>query len=193
MNIIKGVRNLINKWFAKEHRGHILDLIPEGSVCAEIGVWRGDFSKKMLKRKPAKLHLIDPWLYIPDYKDRIYGNTNNNNQERMDRIYQAVCDEFAKSPAVIIHRTMSDVAVNEFPNDYFDLIYIDGNHSYEYVKNDIELYLPKMKVGTYVTGDDYLFDRCPNGGPKRAVDEIVAEGKVRLISIINNQFILQKI
>jgi len=192
MNVINGVKSFKNRLFSSEHRQHILDLIHEGSVCAEIGVWRGAFSKKMLKRKPAKLHLIDPWLYIPDYEDRIYGNTNNNSQERMDQVYRDICKKFADNPVVQIHRALSDEAVGDFSDGYFDLIYIDGNHSYEYVKSDIESYLPKIKAGSFICGDDYLFDRCPNGGPKRAVDEIIAEGKVELLSIVNNQFILKK-
>ncbi len=191
MRIIEGARRLRRDLFTKEQRKPILELIEEGSVCAEIGVWRGDFSRKMLNRKPTKLHLIDPWLYIPQYGDRIYGDANNS-QELMDQMYEDICSRFSDKPGVQIHRSPSDEAAEGFANEYFDLIYIDGNHSYEFVKNDIESYLPKMKPGAYITGDDYLFDRCPNGGPKRAVDEIAATGDVRLVSVVNNQFILQK-
>ena len=193
MNVINGAKSLKNKLFKKEHRRHILDLIQEGSNCAEIGVWRGEFSRKMLQRKPANLHLIDPWLYIPEYKDRLYGSSHNNSQDKMDQIYNGICKKFSGNPTVIIHRCTSDEAVLDFPDDYFDLIYIDGNHSYEFVKNDIEAYLPKMKTGAFITGDDYLFERDANGGPKRAVDEIVERGKVKLVSIVNNQFVLQKL
>ena len=38
---------------------------------------------------------------------------------------------------------------------YFDWIYIDGNHTYEYVKQDLEGYRPKVKPGGYMAGDDY--------------------------------------
>ena len=98
----------------------------------------------------------------------------------MDRMYDEICRKFGDSPAVEIHRLPSDEAAVSFADDYFDLIYIDGNHSYEYVKADIASYLPKVKPGSFITGDDYLFDRCPNGGPKRAVDEAAATGNVKI-------------
>ncbi|MDP3697256.1 MAG: class I SAM-dependent methyltransferase, partial [Candidatus Taylorbacteria bacterium] len=36
-----------------------------------------------------------------------------------------------------------------------DFVYIDGNHSYDYVKKDLELYWDKVKKGGALTGDDF--------------------------------------
>lgn len=54
----------------------------------------------------------------------------------------------------------------------YDLIYIDGNHSYEYCKRDIELYKPLVKAGGVLAGHDYhpRFD-----GVIRAVKECFGE------------------
>src|SRR5690606_11417637 len=112
---------------------------------------------------------IDPWLYFPEFGDRSYGKRGDNSQEKMDQVYENVRARFASSPSVVFHRSAAEEAVTEFQDGYFDFIYIDGNHSYDFVKKDIEMYLPKAKNGGYVTGDDYVFDRCPQGGPKRAV------------------------
>lgn len=173
-------------------RAHVLHLIEKGSNCAEIGVWKGAFSQKMLRRRPGKLHLIDPWLYIPEYGDRVYGSRGDNSQEKMDGVFHEVQELFKREPSVVLHRKTSEQAVSEFADGYFHFVYIDGNHSYEFVKKDIEQFLPKVRDGGYIAGDDYIFRRCPNGGPKRAVDEITATGRVDLLSIKNNQFVLRK-
>ncbi len=69
---------------------------------------------------------------------------------------------------------------------------IDGNHFYEYVKQDMELYLKKVKVGGYLTGDDYTEEGWWKGGVKKAVDEMIETQNVKLVEIRNGQFILKK-
>jgi hypothetical protein len=94
---------------------------------------------------------------------------------------------------VIIHRASSEEACINFENNYFDWIYIDGNHLYDYVKKDLEYYYPKVKVGGFITGDDYTEGGWWKGGVKKAVDEFVNKGLVKLIRIQNQQFKLQKL
>jgi predicted O-methyltransferase YrrM len=74
---------------------------------------------------------------------------------------------------VSIHRACSSAVVQHFEDNYFDWIYIDGNHSYEYVKADLESFLPKIKSGGYLTGDDYLWAPEEQLPVKRAVAEFV--------------------
>ncbi len=170
----------------------MIELIQPGFVCAELGVWKGEFAQRLLERQPAQLHLIDPWLYMPQYVDRWYGQNrgDGNDQKRMDAIHGDVVRLFAGRENVHIHRKTSDEAAATFPPDHFDFVYIDANHSYEFVKRDLELFLPLMKRGGFLTGDDYVFQGCPEGGPGRAVDELVARGGAKLVSVKHNQFIL---
>lgn len=64
---------------------------------------------------------------------------------------------------------------------------------YEYVKKDLELYLPKVKKGGYIAGDDYKIIGWWKGGVTKAVKEFLRIESVKKIKIKNNQFILQKI
>ena len=45
--------------------------------------------------------------------------------------------------------------------EYLILVYIDGDHTGESVRKDIELYLPKVKKGRYIAGHDYNNEMWP--------------------------------
>ncbi len=179
-------------------RKQLLEQMPAGGVCAEIGVWEGDFSARILEiNKPRLLHLIDPWRYESDevYKDAWYGGKKAINQEQMDAVYDRVTKRFAtqvRAGTVVIHRSASSEAVSAFADGYFDWIYIDGNHLYEFVKLDLELWRPKVKHGGYITGDDYTDreDLWYRGGVKKAVDEFASRNNYEPL-IIGRQFILK--
>jgi predicted O-methyltransferase YrrM len=53
-----------------------------------------------------------------------------------------------------LHKMTSDDAVNLYKDGSIDFLMIDGDHSYEAVKKDIENYLPKMRSGGIIVGDD---------------------------------------
>jgi len=46
-------------------------------------------------------------------------------------------------------------AVGDFADEYFDFVYIDGNHIFNYVANDIYYWLKKIRVGGIIAGHDY--------------------------------------
>jgi hypothetical protein len=177
-------------------RERLLQQMPVGGVCAEIGVWEGDFSAEVIEvTKPSALHLIDPWKYESDetYREACYGGRKAQRQEDMDAVYGRVVERFApqiQDGSVIVHRAPSSEAVTAFPDGFFDWIYIDGNHLYEFVKLDLELWFPKVKRGGYVTGDDYAEGRWWEGGVKKAVDEFALRIDQEP-TIIGKQFILE--
>ena len=45
--------------------------------------------------------------------------------------------------------------IDQIPDNSLDFIFHDSDHSYPFVKNEIQAYLPKLKVGGYSMGDDY--------------------------------------
>ena len=56
-----------------------------------------------------------------------------------------------------------------YKDNSIDFVFIDGGHEYEQVYADIIAWLPKLKIGGYISGHDYLEPSC---GVKKAVDEI---------------------
>jgi hypothetical protein len=180
-------------------REFLQEVLPKNSICAEIGVHKGEFSAYILRTVyPKELHLVDPWKYEESdiYKEAKYGGKTQNGQMEMDDRYKAVCVRFKsdiRSGRVKIHRGYSSNVLNEFPDGYFDWIYIDGNHLYEFVKKDLELSFKKIKPDGYITGDDYTDGGWWQGGVKKAVDEFIQEKPVQLVTIWNSQFVLQKL
>jgi hypothetical protein len=181
-----------------DHREFLLKMLPKNTVCAEIGVHKGDFSAQILQTvAPKELHLVDPWKYEGSdiYKKAWYGGKAQGGQPEMDDRYRAIGLRFEpdiRSGRVKIHRGYSSDVLHEFPDNYFDWVYIDGNHLYEFVKQDLELSFKKTKPGGYITGDDYGEGGWWQGGVKKAVDEFIQEKRVQLVATRNRQFVLHK-
>ena len=162
-----------------------LKKIKSNFICAEVGVWKGDFSSQILSRNPKILHLIDPWVH-QNYKAMWYSI----EQEKMDRIYADVLERFQNKTNVSIHKLFSTQV--KFPNEYFDWVYIDGDHTYEMVKKDLKFYYALIKKGGFLCGDDYGWTSVDcRKGPKPAVDEFVQQNNLD-IELEGNQFVISK-
>ena len=180
------------------NRAWLLDQLARGGVGAEIGVWRGDFSGAILRvTDPSTLHLIDPWSFRDDpaYEDAWYGAGHARSQDDMDSIYWSVLERFSneiRSGRVRVHRAMSVEAAAELPDDSLDWVYIDGDHTYQCVLQDLETYSPKVRRGGVIAGDDYGGEGWWEDGVSRAVDEWVGRCDDRALEVRNAQFVIRR-
>ncbi len=182
-------------------REFILARMPRGGVVAEIGVDMGGFSAKILKiNRPRVLHLIDPWTTEGGEYGQFAGAGGDSAEgaaralaapERHDLVRERFAQEIADRQ-VIIHRADSRAVATHFADSSLDWVYIDGNHSYEYVKADLEGYFPKVRRRGYMVCDDYHYAGFWNDGVTRAVDEFVATGAVEAIFKRRSQIVLRK-
>jgi methyltransferase family protein len=69
------------------------------------------------------------------------------------QINRAIADNGAERWCRVM-RTCSEDSAHQFPTGTIDLLHIDGNHDQASVIRDVELYVPKVKVGGYVVLDD---------------------------------------
>jgi hypothetical protein len=186
------------KSIAIERRRMVLDALPAGSIGAEIGVHKGDFSAVLLEAvRPARLHLVDPWKYetAERYDKAWYGGQAEGGQAEMDERYASVLTRFdreIRAGQVVVDRGSSEEVLEQLPDEYFDWVYIDGNHLYEYVKVDLALSLRTTKAGGLITGDDYAEGGWWQGGVKKAVDEFATDDAVQLLQLQNGQYVFQK-
>ena len=108
---IKNARLLVNR--VKQ-----LELLPQNGIVAEIGVQDGNYSELILKyNNPSKLYLIE---------------IDTNYSEKLKVKFA----EQIKTGSVVVINESSFIAHSNFPNDYFDWIYIDAAHDYESVLRD---------------------------------------------------------
>lgn len=162
-----------------EQRGNaILRRLPPGAQAAEVGVFLGALSEYLLRRR-GDLHLfmVDSWLPA----------------EKQPEAYRKTRDEHANAPAekVAIQRAEAlrraapfcdRAKVMEMPSieaaslikdGSLDMVFLDADHSYEGVRDDIAAWLPKVKPGGWIGGHD-IDNPAPAydfSGVRRAVDE----------------------
>ena len=155
--------------------------LKEDAKIGEVGVWKGDFSSLLLSNfLPKSLLLIDPWKFDSSKEKSWYGGSIAGNQNDMDLIFREVERrflDFIKNGTVTIHRgSLEDADIHDL-----DAIYIDGDHSYDGVRKDINSVLRQMNVGTTVIFDDYGVTGWWNDGVTRAVREYLASGHLSLL------------
>lgn len=125
-------------------RKEMLDLFPKNGVVAELGVDEGTFSEMIMNQThPSKFHIVDFW-----------GSKRYNQLKR-----QQVDAKFAtqlKDGSVQINLGLSTTVVNDFPDDYFDWIYIDTDHGYKVTHEELEAYKDKVKAVGIIAGHDYI-------------------------------------
>ena len=173
-----------------ERRDQLLKKLPKNAICAEVGVFEGEFSQRILKKNnPTKLVLIDAWS-AQSMKDNSDVQTSFT-QEKFDQTYLNVLTKLQKYDNVEIIRKNSVDAMNSFSDAYFDWVYIDASHEYQDVLDDLEMTIIKVKSGGIIAGDDYV--NAPNKWNDdviREVNDFSAKHGLHVKSI-NHQFMIQ--
>ena len=160
----------------------------------------GEFAQMLLSLQPKELVLIDPFLGWMTSGD---ADGNNERAAFLPAIYEMMRDNIMRDKAdhvIKLHKGFSYDVLLHYPELYFDMIYIDGDHSYEGCKRDLYLASRKVKEGGLIMGHDYTTNsKCKNKynfGVKRAVDEFCEEKGWEIIAFGNDgcvSYVLQKI
>ena len=157
---------------------------PGFRIC-EVGVFLGQFAQMLLTTLPDELVLIDPWD-----GECISGDQDGLNVVKADlnAVYPKIVEHFSRWPQVKVERGLSGNVLQKFPDNYFDLIYIDGLHSYEGCTTDLELAYKKVKPGGWITGHDMgcNLSKCKTAwcfGVEQAVKEFCERYKQKIIAI----------
>ena len=142
--------------------GSFLEALGAKGYGVELGVQQGMFSEEMLKRwtSVSKYYLVDSWAHQPEYADRANFNQGVHNK------YFANTKERLRQfeDKTVFVRNFSYAAVHQFPDCYFDFIYVDAVHTYEGALIDIIDWWPKLKWGGIMAGHDYVSGVIPGAG-----------------------------
>lgn len=142
-------------------------------VGAEIGVWDGIYSETLCKVNPGlKLYSIDCWQTYKHYKDHTINHHMQNS-------YETAKKRLIHYSCVLIKKFSMD-AVKDFADNSLDFVFIDGNHDYSFVKEDIEAWTLKVRSGGIVSGHDFYIFPSGNDGVVKAVTQYVSKNRINL-------------
>lgn len=128
-------------------------------VGAEIGVERAVFSRH-IAQTASKLYCVDPWRFVSGYRDHV-------SQSNLDSFYEEAKGRMQSFNCEFIRKSSMD-AVGDFEDESLDFVYIDADHRYENVKDDIREWSKNVKKGGIVSGHDYI----EGNGVMQAVNEL---------------------
>ena len=167
----------IDGWATSHDQGHLLEHMLQNTdtsrhlnIC-EIGVYCGRVTAMW------NVELINQNI---DYTYFAVDHFQGSAEHRKDRDYFA---EATLNLAPIAHKIqiIKNDSISEsikHPDNYFDIVYIDASHDYLSVLQDIIAWLPKVKIGGYIAGDDYI---AGHPGVVKAVDYAFALETIKKI------------
>lgn len=147
---VSGLVNLCS--FVKEHLNDIkLKII-------EIGVYSGSGSKILADSFPESIiHCVDPWDRYTDKVDISIGQGDSDKQYLELQEAEQIFNELIKHYKNIIkNKTYSAEFSKQIDDNSVDFIYIDGNHELSSVKQDLEVWYPKIKNNGIIAGHDWV-------------------------------------
>lgn len=155
----------------------IASLLPSNSTILEIGSFLGHstalLATELKKRgKVVTYYVVDPWKaeYFDENDIRVALGESGSY---LDVVEKGLSDLGVLDCVKLIPCTSAEASII-LSETSFDFIFVDGNHTYEGVKLDIQTWYPKLKVGGLIAGDDILFDSV-----RRAVRDTIGEFEER--------------
>jgi GR25 family glycosyltransferase involved in LPS biosynthesis len=171
---------------------HVLKHLGLNKRGAEIGVGDGNFSEILIRDAAfSEFYSIDSWSV--DIYDTFYPDGRHYINEQAEACYQKTTERLSQFGGR--SKIIRDTSVNasaRFPDEFFDFVYIDADHTEEAVKLDLDAWFPKVRKGGMLAGHDYLDAKMvwENGngiysmfGVKTVVDNFVKEKDLKLILI----------
>lgn len=135
----------------------------------EVGLCHGRYSRILYENIPG-LELIGIDNYRP------YGGHGINRiQSTHDANLLTARNALKEFPTFVLVVGSAHNASKWIADESLDFVFIDSNHSYEAVKQDINDWTPKVRKGGIVSGHDYYNGKWNKMGVIQAVDEYVAE------------------
>ncbi len=118
---------------------------------AEIGTYKGEFTKEFCKTG-LEIATIDPW-----------NAYDEANQERQNLIFKSAIELLTPYKNCRIIKKTSMEAVKGFADESLDFVYIDGNHEFRFIAEDLAEWTKKVRPGGVVSGDDYFYTKTTKG------------------------------
>ena len=142
-----GLKKILNREFICNY----LQTLEDPVIC-EVGIREGNNFDKMLIPKVKAAIGVDVWRETGDTGQ----NDHEDDQDTLDDQYRNAFNKYLPQNRIRIVREFSVKAAKFFPDETFHFVYIDADHTYEAVTEDLNAWFPKVKVGGVIGGHDYI-------------------------------------
>ena len=124
-------------------------------VGAEIGVKAGENAESIAQTVDLKtLYLVDIWAPY------ITNSEFNPLEQDFSSDFDIAKLRFQHNDKIVFINKTSILASTDIEANSLDFVYIDANHAYESVKEDITIWTKKVKIGGIVSGHDFNQPTC---------------------------------
>lgn len=144
----------------------MFESLPSGSIGAELGVFAGEFTEQICQAcEPSRVYAVDFWAGAATS-----GDVNGDNVKTIDlgRVYEIKCKEWRRWPIEIV-RSRTHAWLWEQQPSSLDWVYLDSDHSYGHVANELAAARQAVRNGGWIMGHDFHPHQFP--GVVRAVRE----------------------
>lgn len=154
----------------RRHLPELMKYLGLPMIAAELGVAEAYFSDELLTNGIERLYSIDVW-------NCIQGQRGDGGSEKSWHLknFEAAKERLKKhGDKSVILRGFTNEMAWMIPDNTCGLIYVDCDHSYEAVKQDIRNYWGKLVMGGIMAFHDFESEAA-NYGVKQAVYEWAGE------------------
>lgn len=119
---------------------------------AEVGVYKGEFTKMLAEDWPASsgvIHAIDPWKNFEDseWRDGCANGGREGGVVNMEEVMYNAIHRLRRYPNVQILRATSQDAAACFADRSLIAVFLDANHAHEHAFSDLTAWWPKIAPG----------------------------------------------
>ena len=162
----------IEGWMSERELEVLQKLASKYKYIVEVGSWKGRSTAALADGnshiRDGIVCAIDTWRGTPSERETYHAEVHTTH------IFPIFMENMQGRPNVGPMILESTAAAQFFAREEVDMVFLDGDHSYEAVAADIEAWWPKLRAGGVMVGHDYTHPEVGEGGwpgVKRAVDE----------------------
>jgi hypothetical protein len=169
---IEGYWRSIPGWFDYQDIYDVaVEEAKDGAHFVEIGCWLGRSTCYLAEAvakssKNISITVVDTFCGVPDDELQLLLGRHGGS---VDEAFRTNMNRSGLSTLVDVIVEDSKIAHGRFAEGSLDFVFIDGDHSYEGVRQDITNWLPKVRRGGTLAGHDY----GNSESVRRAVDELL--------------------
>lgn len=147
----------------------------------EIGVEKGKNAQTMFEIIPRlKLYGVDPYKQHPQASYAYHASIRNWDSRYLQNCKHQ-CLKRMKGRNFTLLEGFSEDMVKRIEDNSLDFVYIDADHSYDFVMQDIILWGRKIRKGGIMSGHDYYYDKSPASRRAKVTQAVNDYSKVHRI------------